>query len=327
VHPRQSSPLPEADQTTRLDVGPDDAGKRLDAFLAERLPDLSRARLQALIRDGRVGSTGGLLAEPSRRVKEGERITLAVPPPVAAAPRPEAMPLEVLFEDDHLIVLVKPSGMVVHPAPGHAAGTLVNALLAHCGASLSGIGGVRRPGIVHRLDKEVSGVLVVAKHDRAHLGLAGQFTVHSVHRVYEAVVWGVPSPAEGRIDRPIGRHARDRVRMAVVAGGKRAVTDYRLIGAAGLVAARLEVALQTGRTHQIRVHLSSLGHPIVGDRLYADRRTRAAPAPARDAVQGLGRPLLHARELGFVHPVTKAELSFASPPPPLFDELLALLGS
>jgi 23S rRNA pseudouridine1911/1915/1917 synthase len=314
-------------EATQLDVGPDDAGKRLDAFLAERMPELSRARLQALIRDGRVGSTGGLIPEPSRRVKEGERLVLTVPPPMAAAPRAQAMPLEVVFEDEHLIVLVKPAGIVVHPAPGHADGTLVNALLAHCGPSLSGIGGVRRPGIVHRLDKEVSGILVVAKHDRAHLGLAGQFTVHSVHRVYEAIVWGVPSPAEGRIDKPIGRHPRDRVRMAVVAGGKRAVTDYRLTAAAGLVAARLDVALQTGRTHQIRVHLSSLGHPIVGDRLYADRRTRAAPAPAREAVHGLDRLLLHARELGFVHPITKEQLAFACPAPPLFDELLAILGS
>ncbi len=314
-------------EATQLDVGPDDAGKRLDAFLAERMPELSRARLQALIRDGRVGSTGGLIPEPSRRVKEGERLVLTVPPPTAAAPRAQAMPLEVVFEDEHLIVLVKPAGIVVHPAPGHADGTLVNALLAHCGPSLSGIGGVRRPGIVHRLDKEVSGILVVAKHDRAHLGLAGQFTVHSVHRVYEAIVWGVPSPAEGRIDKPIGRHPRDRVRMAVVAGGKRAVTDYRLTAAAGLVAARLDVALQTGRTHQIRVHLSSLGHPIVGDRLYADRRTRAAPAPARLAVHGLDRLLLHARELGFVHPITKEQLAFACPAPPLFDELLAILGS
>ncbi len=314
-------------EATQLDVGPDDAGKRLDAFLAERMPELSRARLQALIRDGRVGSTGGLIPEPSRRVKEGERLVLTVPPPTAATPRAQAMPLEVVFEDEHLIVLVKPAGIVVHPAPGHADGTLVNALLAHCGPSLSGIGGVRRPGIVHRLDKEVSGILVVAKHDRAHLGLAGQFTVHSVHRVYEAIVWGVPSPAEGRIDKPIGRHPRDRIRMAVVAGGKRAVTDYRLTAAAGLVAARLDVALQTGRTHQIRVHLSSLGHPIVGDRLYADRRTRSAPAPAREAVHGLDRLLLHARELGFVHPVTKEELAFVCPAPPLFDELLALLGS
>ncbi len=321
------SPVPEADQTARVDVGPDDAGKRLDAFLAEQLPELSRARLQALIRDGRVGSTAGLIAEPSRRVKAGEQVVLRVPPAAAALPLAETMPLEVLFEDEHLVVLVKPAGVVVHPAPGHAGGTLVNALLAHCGASLSGIGGVRRPGIVHRLDKDVSGVLVVAKHDRAHLGLAGQFTVHSVHRVYEAIVWGVPGPAAGRIDRPIGRHPQDRVRMAVVPGGKRAVTDYRLIAAAGLVAARLEVALMTGRTHQIRVHLASRGHPIIGDRLYADRRPRALPPSAAEAVRRLDRLLLHARELGFVHPVTKADLLFVRPPPPLFDELLALLNS
>ena len=225
-------------------------------------------------------------------------------------------------------MLVKPAGMVVHPAPGHAGGTLVNALLAHCGASLSGIGGVRRPGIVHRLDKDVSGVLVVAKHDRAHLGLAGQFTVHSVHRVYEAIVWGVPSPAAGP-DRPADRppSAATGCAWPWSPGGKRAVTDYRLIGAAGLAAARLEVALQTGRTHQIRVHLSSLGHPIMGDRLYADRRPRAAPArratrsgawPPAPPCEGAGlRPSGHEGRAS----------AFAAPPPPLFDELLALLGS
>jgi 23S rRNA pseudouridine1911/1915/1917 synthase len=216
--------------------------------------------------------------------------------------------------------------MVVHPAPGHAAGTLVNALLAHCGASLSGVGGVRRPGIVHRIDRDVSGLLVVAKHDRAHVGLAAQLTVHSVHRVYDAVVWGVPGAAGGRIDGPIGRDPKDRLRMAIVPGGKRAVTHWAMTAAAGLVAARLDVRLETGRTHQIRVHLASRGHPIVGDRLYGRRPSRTPPARAAVALKGLDRLLLHARELGFTHPVTGERVALTAPSPPLFTRLLELLG-
>jgi 23S rRNA pseudouridine1911/1915/1917 synthase len=210
----------------------------------------------------------------------------------------------------------------VHPAPGHAGGTLVNALMARCGTSLSGIGGVLRPGIVHRLDREVSGVMVAAKHDRAHVGLAGQFSVHTVDRVYEAVVWGVPGTAAGTVDRPIGRHPVDRQRMAIVArGGKRAVTHWRLLEAAGLSAARLEFRLETGRTHQIRVHATSLGHPILGDRLYGRGRDARLPA----AAGALGRILLHARRLGFAHPVTGEKLAFDIPPPARFDAILELL--
>lgn len=308
-----------------IEVGPDEGGQRLDSFLAQKLDGMSRSRIQALIKEGRVRWAAGVVAEPSWRVKPGEPLSLEIPEPEPARPAPEAVPLEVLLEDEHLIVVHKPAGMVVHPAPGHAAGTLVNALLAHCGDTLSGIGGVRRPGIVHRIDRDVSGVLVVAKHDRAHVGLAAQFTVHSVHRVYDAIVRGVPATAAGRIDAPLARDPHDRLRMAIVPGGKRAVTHYRLTGAAGLAAARLDVRLETGRTHQIRVHLSSRGHPILGDRLYDRRPPRLLPEAARAAVAGLDRLLLHARELGFTHPLTGARIEVTAPSPPVFDRLLELL--
>ena len=299
-----------------------DDGLRLDRFLALRLPELSRSRLQALVREGRLTLGGRVIDEPGHRVKPGDAVALEVPAPRAATPAAEARALEVLFEDEHLIVIVKPAGIVVHPAPGHADGTLVNALLAHCAGSLSGIGGVLRPGIVHRLDREVSGVMVVAKHDRAHVGLAGQFSVHSIERVYEAIVWGVPGMAAGTVDRALGRHPVDRKRMAIVQrGGKRAVTHWRLLEAAGSRAARLEFRLETGRTHQIRVHAASLGHPILGDRLYGRGRDGAGPA----AVRELDRILLHARRLGFVHPVTGTALRFDVPPPGLYEGILELL--
>lgn len=268
---------------------------------------------------------GRVLTDPAERVKPGPPLEIVVPAPRAAEPEPEATPLEILFEDEHLVVLVKPAGMVVHPAPGHEGGTLVNALLAHCGPSLSGIGGVRRPGIVHRLDREVSGVLVVAKHDRAHLGLSAQFTLHRIERIYEALVWGVPSPVEGRIDRPIGRDPRNRLKMAVTASGKRAVTRYRLLEAAGTRAARLELALETGRTHQIRVHLASIGHPVIGDRLYGPRLPAGLSPTVRARIAALDRIALHARVLGFTHPITGVPLRFEAPAPALFAELMELL--
>lgn len=317
--------MSSGERLERLEVSEAEVGERLDRVLGRRLADLSRSRLKALVLEGKVTRAGQLLTEPGWRVKPGPPIEVRVPPPVEARPRPEATPLDILFEDEHLLVIVKPAGQVVHPAPGHGEGTLVNALLAHCGASLSGIGGVKRPGIVHRLDRDVSGVLVVAKHDRAHQGLAAQFTVHSIERVYEAVVLGVPAAASGRIDRPIGRDPRDRLKMAVVEGGKRAVTRWRLVEAAGLAGARLECALETGRTHQIRVHLSSIGHPILGDRLYGPRLPAWLPPAARSRIARLDRLALHARELGFTHPVSGARLRFTAPVPALFGELLALL--
>jgi 23S rRNA pseudouridine1911/1915/1917 synthase len=299
-------------------------GQRLDRFLADRLPQMSRSRLQALVRGGCLRLGERVINEPGHRVKPGDRLTLAVPPPRAAEPEAESRELQILFEDGHLVVLVKPAGMVVHPAPGHAGGTLVNALMAHCGTSLSGIGGVLRPGIVHRLDREVSGVMVVAKHDRAHVGLAGQFSVHAIDRVYEAIVWGVPAVAAGTIDRPVGRHPVDRKRIAIVPrGGKRAVTHWRRLDAAGTRASRLEFRLETGRTHQIRVHAASLAHPILGDRLYGRGRDAQLPPAAGE----LGRILLHARRLGFTHPVTAAPLAFDVPPPTRFDAILDLLRS
>ena len=308
-------------------VAAEQGGQRLDAFLAKTLPGLSRARLQALIRDGQVQVDGAAIADPARRVKVGERVEVTLPAPVAATPRAQPLPLDLLFEDEHLVVLAKPAGLVVHPAAGHADGTLVNALLAHCGDSLSGVGGVRRPGIVHRLDKDVSGVLVVAKHDRAHIGLAAQFSLHTVERVYEAIVWGLPGGPTGRIDRPLGRDPRDRKRMAVVQGGKRAVTRWRVLAAAGTRAARLAIALETGRTHQIRVHLASIGHPIVGDRVYGRQPPKGLPEGLRAELRRLERVVLHARELGFTHPVTGARLHFSRPAPDLFDQIMERLRS
>lgn len=319
-----SGPEPQVSETIELTADASNEGQRLDLFLAGRLPQLSRSRLQALVREGHLRQDERVIAEPGQRVKPGDRYRLHVPAPRPAQPAAQTRALEILFEDEHLLVLVKPAGVVVHPAPGHADGTLVNALLAHCGPSLSGIGGVLRPGIVHRLDREVSGVMVVAKHDRAHIGLAGQFSVHSIDRLYEAVVWGVPPAAAGTVDRPLGRHPVDRKRMAIVRqGGKRAVTHWRRLAAAGSRAARMAFTLETGRTHQIRVHSASLGHPIVGDQLYG--RGRRAPATAMAAVGGLDRILLHARRLGFVHPVSGAALAFEKAPPAEFDAILELL--
>jgi 23S rRNA pseudouridine1911/1915/1917 synthase len=308
-------------------AGPDDAGQRLDKFLASRLPELSRARLRDLIEAGEVSRDAAVITDGSSRVKPGQSYAVHVPEPRPAAPESEVLPLDVVFEDEHLLVLDKPAGLVVHPAPGHARGTLVNALLAHCAGSLSGIGGVLRPGIVHRLDKDVSGLLVVAKHDRAHIGLAAQFSVHRIERAYAAIVWGVPSRPQGAVDRPIGRHPKDRKRMAVVETGKPASTRYRVLEAFGTLAARLDVALATGRTHQIRVHLGALGLGIIGDPVYRPRRRPQVGPALRSFLAGFERIALHARRLGFEHPVTGERQCFDRPPPPCFDRLGELLRS
>jgi len=308
--------------THRLEATADDDRQRLDRFLAGRLAVLSRARLQVLIRAGHLRLNAAVVRDPAHRVKRGDVVELDVPPPAPSALQPEAIALDVLFEDDDLLVLEKPAGLVVHPAPGHAAGTLVHALLAHCAGRLSGIGGVERPGIVHRLDKDVSGVMVVAKSDEAHRGLAGQFAVHSIERVYEAIVAGL-APAERRIEAAIGRHPEDRKRMAVVRhGGKPAVTHLTRLAAAGTVAARVACRLQTGRTHQIRVHLTHIGHPILGDPLYGGTRMRALPAALRAELATWDRLALHARSLGFTHPRTGEQLRFERPAPHAFEILM-----
>lgn len=280
------------------------AGSRLDRWLAALLPELSRTRIKALIEEGRVACAGATIADPSHRVKSGQDWTVTVPPAAEAEPRPQDIALTVVYEDADLIVIEKPAGMVVHPAPGSPDSTLVNALLAHCGDSLSGIGGVRRPGIVHRLDKDTSGLLIAAKSDAAHQGLAAQFAEHSIERAYWAVVWGVPRPASGTVAGSIGRSPHDRKKMALVrSGGKDAVTHYRVLKSFGTVASLIECRLETGRTHQIRVHMASLGHPLVGDQTYGRRRA-GVPAVLREILHSFPRQALHAYLLGFVHPVT-----------------------
>ena len=328
-------------------VGPEHAGVRLDRFLAARLPSLSRQRLQALIRAGEVTSDGAACRDLNRRVKAGETYAVHVPPPVAAKPEGESIPLAVVYEDDELIVIDKPAGLTVHPAPGHASGTLVNALIAHCGDSLSGIGGVKRPGIVHRLDKDTTGLMVVAKTDRAHQSLAEQFASHGADgrlaRGYRAIVWGVPARLRGMISAPLGRGSANRTKIAVVseADGRHAVTHYEVVetfgapnktkGKAPAVASLLAVTLETGRTHQVRVHLAHIGHPLLGDMTYGAGFKASAsrlPAKAQTALSALGRQALHAALLAFEHPVTGKRMRFESVLPPDMAALArALSGS
>jgi 23S rRNA pseudouridine1911/1915/1917 synthase len=317
----------------RAAAGPGDAGERLDRFLAAAMagksPEISRSQVKALIEAGHARAGAATITEPSHRVKPGRTYELDVPEPTSAVPLPQAMALSVVFEDEHLIVIDKPAGLVVHPAPGNPDRTLVNALLAHCGAGLSGIGGVRRPGIVHRLDKDTSGLLVAAKTQAAMAGLAAQFAAHGVERVYTALVWGLPEPASGEISGAIGRHPRQRKKMAVRdSGGKAALTRYRRVRSIGGVLSLLECRLASGRTHQIRVHLAHKGHPVVGDPVYGHARApllKALPEAARTAIAGFKRQALHASTLGFRHPVTGERLSFASPLPPDLAALMAVL--
>lgn len=335
-----SPPLSTGAAAQVFTVSANEAGERLDRYLASKLDALSRARVQALIRDGEVRVGGRPVTGANFRLKAGEAVTATVPPPNPATAAAEPIPLDIAYEDAHLLVIDKPAGLVVHPAPGHGSGTLVNALLAHCGRSLSGIGGQLRPGIVHRLDKDTSGLLVVAKTEMAHRGLAGQFAAHGADgrlaRAYLALCWGVPARPRGVIDARIGRSPANRKKMAVVAapGGRHALTRYTLLesfaGAErdGKLVSLLRVELETGRTHQIRVHMTHVGHPVVGDPLYGQGfKTRAnlLPAAARGALQHLGRQALHAAELAFEHPATLAPMSFASPPPPDFARLLNAL--
>src|SRR5690349_4382614 len=316
------------EQIEQVTVDGAEAGERLDRVLAAHVTALSRTRLKALVLAGRVAIGGRTIRDPGQRVNAGDRITVAVPPPEPAAPEAEAIPLAIVHEDDDLIIIDKPKGLVVHPAAGNRSGTLVNALIAHCGASLSGIGGVKRPGIVHRLDKDTTGLMVIAKNDRAHRALSAQFADHGrsgpLERGYLAFVWGAPERPRGTVDKPLGRHPRARQRMAVREDGRAAITHWtvleRYAGTDGQPAASLlDCRLETGRTHQIRVHLASIGHPLMGDDTYGPGfRTKAArlPEPARQALEGLGRQALHAYLLGVEHPVTGRKLVHRSALPP-----------
>ena len=329
-------------QEERTIVLPEGGAERLDRALAGTWPDLSRSRIQALIRAGHVRVNGIAALEPSGHAASGAVVTLAEPDAVDAEPAPEAIPLAIVFEDAHLVVLDKPAGLVVHPGAGHGAGTLVNALLAHCGDSLSGIGGVKRPGIVHRLDKDTSGLLVVAKTDAAHRGLAAQFADHGrsgpLERAYQAVVWGRPEPGRGTVETALARSTANREKMMVVAPGRgrHAVTRYDVVESFGPMTGEapssslLRCRLETGRTHQIRVHLAHLRHPLLGDPVYGiGFRTKAARLPdrAREALAGLGRQALHAGLLQFEHPATGGLLRFESPLPRDLSSLVEALRS
>ena len=299
--------------------------ERLDKLLAGALPALSRTRLKALIESGRVACAGATITDPSYRVKPGQVFDIHVPAPAAAAPQPQEIPLAVVYEDADLIVIDKPAGLVVHPAPGNRESTLVNALLAHCGPSLSGVGGVLRPGIVHRLDKDTSGLMVVAKNDAAHASLARQFETRSLKRAYYALVWGVPRHPSGEISANIGRNPRSRKKMAVVkSGGKTAVTRFRVLKRYGTLACLVECELGTGRTHQIRVHMASAGYPVMGDPVYG-RARKGAGEIVNAAVKSLGRQALHAHLMEFDHPKTGQRLRFSSELPPDISELVAIL--
>jgi 23S rRNA pseudouridine1911/1915/1917 synthase len=308
--------------TERVTVGEGEAGERLDRLLASRLATLSRSRLKRLVEEGQVSLGGATITDPSMRVKPGQSFSVDLPAPVADRPLPQAMDLAIVYEDEHLIVLDKPAGLVVHPAPGNPDRTLVNALLAHCGESLAGIGGVKRPGIVHRIDKDTSGLMVVAKTELAHQRLAADFAAHRLTRAYLAIVRGVPRVKAGRIATRIGRSRTNRKKMAVVAsGGKEAITNYRVLRAFGTAAALLECRLATGRTHQIRVHLAALGHPLIGDQTYGRGRASAL-APA---LQSFPRQALHAQTLGFTHPASGQYLEFSAPVPKDIEDLIRAL--
>lgn len=310
-------------------VRPDADGLRLDKWLADTAPELSRSRLKTLIEAGQVTLDGATIEDASMRVKPGQVATVNVPEASTAEPQPQPLPLSILYEDEHLIVIDKPPGMVVHPAPGSPDGTLVNALLFHCGSTLSGIGGVRRPGIVHRIDKDTSGLMVVAKNDTAHQGLAVQFAERTLERAYYAVVWGSPMPPRGEVEGNIGRSPANRQKMAVVKrGGKTALTRYRVIRRyLDSVASLIECRLATGRTHQIRVHMAHIGHTLIGDPLYGNqRRRKGVPAAIAPTLEAFPRQALHAYLLGFTHPYTGQHLRFTSPMPEDMCDLIEALG-
>jgi 23S rRNA pseudouridine1911/1915/1917 synthase len=306
------------------------AGARLDKWLSAAVTDVSRSRLKTLIEEGAVAVAGKTIDDPAYRLRAEQMVTLRLPAAIDATPAAQGMDLDIAYEDDDLIVVNKPVGLVVHPAPGNLDKTLVNALLAHCGDSLAGIGGVKRPGIVHRIDKDTSGLLVAAKTEAAHAGLSAQFAARTIVRSYDAVVWGVPSPDEGDIIGAIGRSRHNRKKMAILQrGGKEAETGYRTIATFGEIAAHLRCRLRTGRTHQIRVHMAAIGHPLIGDATYGSNRRRSmkgVPPETAALLKGFRRQALHATTLGFEHPVTAKTLRFEAPLPEDLDELLAALA-
>ncbi len=306
-------------------LAPSHAGWRLDRALADALPTLSRERIKALIRSGALTSGANVVRDPAAKMRGDETFSLAVPAATEAHNEPQDIPLTIVFEDEQLLVIDKPAGLVVHPAAGNRDGTLVNALLHHCAGRLSGIGGVARPGIVHRIDKDTSGLMLVAKTDVAHEGLARQFAAHSIDRRYKALVSGVPRTLQGRIDASLARSSHDRKKIAIVeeGRGKRAITHWK-VEKALRDAALVECRLETGRTHQVRVHMASIGHPLLGDPVYG----RAPRQRLREILLRLGfkRQALHAAHLGFTHPVTKGRLSFDSALPSDIQELLRALG-
>jgi 23S rRNA pseudouridine1911/1915/1917 synthase len=323
VQESDANPMPRETVAAEPQVAP--AAGRFDRVLADLFPELSRMAAKRAILAGDASLAGRVVTDPAATVQAGDAVGVRIAPPEPAEPAAQAMDLRVLYEDADLIVIDKPAGLVVHPAAGNADHTLVNALIAHCGASLSGIGGVRRPGIVHRLDKDTSGIIVAAKHDRAHLGLAAQFAAHSVDRAYAALVWGWPAP-EGAFDGAIGRDPKNRKKMAVIArGGRTALTRYRVLERFAHrgkpLAALLECRLATGRTHQIRVHLAHAGHPVLGDPVYG--RSRAARKDLPESIFSFPRQALHAGRLGFFHPVTSVWRQFDAAPP---RDLLDLIG-
>ena len=311
-------------QIIEIALGGAHEGWRLDRALADAVPTLSRERLKALIKSGSLTRGGTALRDPAVKVSGDQQLTLTVPEPEAAHNEAQDIPLRIAFEDDHLLVVDKPAGLVVHPAAGNRDGTLVNALLHHCAGRLSGIGGVARPGIVHRIDKDTSGLLVVAKTDVAHEGLAKQFAAHSIGRRYLAIVRGVPREAKGTIDAPLARSAQNRKKIAIVpeGRGRRAVTHWRRLEALNQ-SALIECRLETGRTHQVRVHMASIGHPLLGDPVYGGGKSGH-----RDLLNALDfrRQALHAQGLEFIHPVTKERLSFESALPTDMQELFKRLG-
>ncbi len=322
----------DAQQVLDITVSAEWAGKRVDIVVAHFAQDISRSRCQDLIKQNALTIDGATISEPKYRVKQDQQICLNLPKPIDAVPEAQKISLDILFEDDALIVINKPADMVVHPAAGNEDGTLVNALLYHCGDSLSGIGGVKRPGIVHRLDKDTTGVMVVAKTEQAHNHLAAQFADHGrtgpLEREYLALVWGEPRPAKGTVKTQIGRDPKNRIKQAVLkTGGRNAITHFQLdhtFGGHKWTVSRVKCRLETGRTHQIRVHMTHIGHPLLGDTNYGagmESKMRNLPMPAQQALKALGRQALHAALLGFEHPISGEKMTFTAPLPDDMQEL------